>query len=287
MLRLFLSLAAPALGAWSWHQTLSPHFAIFHQSPWMPPGFVTAIEKMHGRLRMDLAMFSPWMAKERLNLYLYQKRESYSAGEFQPPAWSNGVALYDRKIVAVYDHQDRDKLRETISHETTHLLFESYWSEEAAAPPSWLNEGLAMMEEAESAAAPERSGWYQSMAFMAPDSILPFKEFIAITPTEDLQDKNKVSSWYVQAYAIVYFLYREHSRLQFKNFCARLREGQELEKSLWLAYRYARLADFEKAWRNWLKNPVHRRRVEKALRARPALDAPPEFKPIKSFNSPR
>src|SRR5438045_9286300 len=81
---------------WGWRQTLSPHFVVFHESAWTPSGFVLDLEKMHNRLRMDLSMFSPWMSKERLNLYLYKGQQSYLEGEFKPPKWSNGISLSEK-----------------------------------------------------------------------------------------------------------------------------------------------------------------------------------------------
>lgn len=285
-----LGASLPAsMAQWAWHQTLSPHFIVEHESTWMPPGFITNIEKMHGRLRMDLAIFSPGMADERLQLYLYEKRQSYISGEFKPPNWSNGIAMYQMKTIALFDQPNRRKLLEILAHETTHLLFEGYWGESHKSPPSWLNEGLAMMEESQSLAAPEASGWYRSMAYLPRASLLPLGDFFKIKPSEDLQnDKNgQVGVWYVQAYSIVSFLYRQHSRIQFKDFCSRLRDGKDLQDTLWIVYRYRRFSDFEKAWLNWFQDPAHRSRVEKApVEAEPkAQSDAPGFKPIKSFES--
>lgn len=243
---------------------------VSHQSSWTPPAFVLSLERMHNRLRMDLSMFSPWMAKERLKLYLYENQRSYLDGEFKPPAWSNGIAIYADKTVALYDQADRKKLHEVISHETTHLLFDGYWAEQKKKAPIWLNEGLAMMEEAESADAPEKSDWYRMMAYFEPGSLLPMREFFAITPMQEFSEngpaqggKDRVSSWYAQAYSIVYYLYRQHTRIQFKNFCSRLRDGEDLEAAIRTVYHHPNLKAFEKAWRSWVLNPVHRKRVEK------------------------
>ncbi len=267
-MRLFWTLAAliwacGTAGATQWRETVSPHFVIAHESPWTPPGFVIALEKLHNRLRMDLSMFSPWMAKERLRLYLYKERATYLKGEFEPPSWSNGIAMYDKKAVAVHDQPEAAKLLQIIAHETTHLLFEGFWKEAGKQPPSWLNEGLAMMEESESVGKPEKSDWYQAMAYQPRKSLLPLEKFFAINPTTDIKDdQEKVTAWYVQAYSLVYFLYRRHSRLQFKTFCGHLRDGRPLKESLWLSYRFATLAKLESAWREWLDSPEHKKRVE-------------------------
>ena len=265
--------AAAAERGWQWRETTSPHFAVSHEMPWMPPGFIITLEKMHGRLRMDLGMFSPWMAKERIKLFLYKDQKSYLAGEFEPPQWSNGIAIYDMKAVAVPDNPaDRKTLQRVISHETTHLLFEGYWKEAGKHPPTWLNKGLAMMEEADVPDRPERLAWFQAMVYATPESLLPLPQFFEINPTKDLSNKDTIGNWYVQAYSLVYFLYRGNSRLQFKNFCSRLRDGKELEDGLWFAYRYRDIKALEKAWRAWLARAEHKKRVD-AARAMEAASA--------------
>lgn len=248
--------APPADGFW--HETLSPHFQVKHQAGFLPPGFVLGLEKIHNRLRMDLSMFAPWVAKERLKLYLYADRKSYVGGEFKPPAWSNGIAFHKERVVAVYDQANRPKLLEIIAHETTHLLFEGYWWENGKPPPQWLNEGLAMMEENDDPRVPEKSEWFQTQALLDPNKTIPFKEFVEIRPTQDMkdQDKDQVSLWYVQAFSLVHFLYREHSRLQFQNFCGMLRDGKEIDEAAWRVYRFRSSEDLDHAWRNWLKKPT-------------------------------
>lgn len=228
----------------------------------MPSGLIVSLEKMHSRLRLDLAMFSPWMSRERLKLYLYKTQESYRNGEFEPPPWSNGIALYDKRTVVVHDQPEKKKLLEVISHETTHLLFESYWGEAGKSPPDWLNEGLAMLEEGESPEHPEKTEWYRAMVYLTEGPILSLQELARLSPTKDLgDDKSKVEVWYTQAYSVVHFLFRKHSRLQFKNLCSKLRDGKDLSEALWLVYRYRSVKDFEKAWLDWLKEPGHRKRL--------------------------
>lgn len=247
---------------WSWHQSLTPHFEIKHQMAFMPPGFSMSVERMHGKLRLDLAGFSPWMSKERLKLYLYKDRQAYASGEFQPPPWSNGISLYEKRVVAVYDQPNRKKLLEVLSHEATHLLFESYWGEVGRQPPSWINEGLAMIEEAEPD-HPERSDWFRAMVMLPQMGYLHIDDLVKITPTTDLQDdKAKVEKWYVEAYSVTFFLLRKHSRLQFKNLCAKLREGKDLDSSLWLVYRYQGTKQLEKAWMDWLRDPKLKAKAE-------------------------
>lgn len=265
LLALFL-LAGPASGredtGWEWRQTLTPHFVIKHQSAWLPAGFSMGAEKVHSRLRMDLGMFSSWMSKEKINLYVYADQNSFLAGEFRPPKWSNGLAIYDRKAVAMPTMKDPRKMISVMAHETTHLIFDGYWKEGNKEPPSWINEGLAMLEEAESPERPETSVWYQQMTMIPPAKFPDLGTFFGVTPTKDLHnDKAAVGEWYIQAYSVTHYLLRKHSRLQFKSLCAALRDGKAVEDALWLTYRYKKVSDLDKKWRAWLSEPIHRRRV--------------------------
>jgi len=265
---LTLLLVVPAGAAregqgWAWRETPTPHFIIKHETSWLPSGFSMGVERVHSRLRMDLGMFSPWMSKDKIDLFVYQDQSTYLAGEFRPPKWSNGLAIYDRRAVALPTMKDPRKMLSVMAHETTHLLFDSYWREVRRAPPAWINEGLAMLEEADSADRPETSVWYQNMAYTNPRKFPNLEVFFQVTPTTDLHnDQAAVGEWYIQAYSVTHFLMRKHSRLQFKSLCAALRDGKPIEDALWRTYRYKRVADLDKKWRAWLSDPIHKRRVD-------------------------
>ena len=246
----------------SWRETPTPHFAVKHEGAWLPPGLTMGIERVHSRLRMDLGMFSPWMAKEKINLYVYENREAYLEGSFKPPAWSNGLAIYEAKAVAIPVMKDIRKQLQVMAHETTHLLFDSYWREAGKNAPIWLNEGLAMVQEADSPAKPETSVWYLAMASTDTARFPRLETFFAAKPSDFNGRDDVVSLWYLQAFSVTHFLLRKHSRLQFKGFCGHLRDGKPVAEALWLSYRYRTVPDLEARWRAWLADPSHRRKAE-------------------------
>ena len=94
------------------------------------------------------------------------------------------------QTVVVHDHKEREKLLEIIAHETTHLLFESYWAESNKMPPTWLNEGLAMLEEGATTGKPEKSPWYRTMAYWE-DGLLTLESFFKTTPTKHMRGRDK------------------------------------------------------------------------------------------------
>jgi hypothetical protein len=247
---------------WEWRETLTPHFRVLHQSTWLPPGLTMGIERINFRLRMDLGMFQNWSTKDRASIYLYKDMNAYVNGEFSPPPWSNGVAIYGKNAVAIPAMKETYQMLRILAHENTHLIFVKYFRESRVDPPSWVNEGLAMLEEADSPERPETSTWYQNMVEMDPKSWFPIDKFFDLSPTKDLHDdKALVAVFYVQAYSITNFLVRKHSHLQFKSFCGHLRDGKPAVEALRLAYHYRDARDFEKRWRAWLADPDHKRRV--------------------------
>ena len=266
---LLLALARPAAAApqesgWQWRETLTPHFRVLHQAVFLPSGFTMGLEKINFRLHMDLGIFSNWSSSGRVGVYLYQDQRSYAAGEFRPPPWSNGVAIYDKKAVAIPAMRSTAQMLRVLAHENTHLIFVNYFRQAGHRdPPSWVNEGLAMLEEADSPERPQSSQWYQSMVMMDSRRWFPFEQFFRLSPTADLHNDQKLlEAFYVQSYSITQFLVRKHAPMQFKAFCDRLAAGESVDDSLRLAYHYRSVGEFEQRWRQWLADPAHKRRVE-------------------------
>ncbi|TBR17496.1 hypothetical protein EPO15_16805 [bacterium] len=252
-----------------WHQTLSPHFDIQHESAFSPAGLTLELEKLHNRLRLDLSMFAPWMAKERITLNVYASQQSYLRGRFKPPSWSNGVAFAQLRTVVTYWGQGA-KGYSVLGHETTHLLFEGWWAEVGKTPPVWLNEGLAMLEETGEAGA-DKSDWQNALENIDPRDYIAFDRFVKIVPTRDLKDdKERVTVWYTQAYGTVRLLYKARQRMQFFNFCNQLRDGKSVEDALWKVYRLRGLKGLEKEFYASLK---HRRGTGRP--SEPSASAPP------------
>ncbi len=246
----------------AWRKAGLPHFELRLERTIPLSGLSLDLERLHNRLRLDLGPLAPWLDKEKIGVYLYASSASYHSGEFAPPAWSNGLALADKRAVVAYEQRDRRKQSRVLSHEATHLLFERYFAEGKAAgtarppqPPLWLDEGLAMlMEDATgfTSDADEKSVW--SAALRVYKDYPGLDEFLKFSPSAEA-DAGKIEVWYVEAYGLTRFLFREHPRGQFKTFCERLREGKDLQAALWSAYGYQTLPAFENAWRRSLKLP--------------------------------
>jgi hypothetical protein len=239
---------APAVS--NWHIKESPHFEILHESSWSPASISLEMEKMFSSMRMNMAMFAPWMTRERTRIYIYGSQQSYLDGEFNPPRWSKGLAYFSKKTVVVYDTGDMGKLKAVIAHELSHLYFEGYFGEKLKYPPQWLNEGLAVS--LEESVFPDGGPWSRALAYFPKARQVPFDQFFGLK-IEQLDSDTKIADWYLQSYGTVLYLYRPNTRLQFKGLCEALRDGVKLEDALWKVYRVREGADFSRKWAAWLE----------------------------------
>ncbi|MFA5160679.1 MAG: hypothetical protein WC421_00375 [Elusimicrobiales bacterium] len=243
--------SAPASGKSAWIETASPHFRIFHKAGWLPAGLELELERIYGRMRFDMSLFAPWMEKQRTTVYIYPSRADYAAGEFAPPAWSRGLALYEKRAIAIYDDGDRDKLRGTVAHELAHLFFESFFQgtdSRTKLPPAWLDEGVAVMMED---AAGGSGQWNAALNRSLPERMKPLKTHVALQPGEH-DPPEAVEAWYLESFAMVKFLFSPARRLQFKGLCAEIRAGRTAESALWKNYRFKTLSELDTELRLWV-----------------------------------
>lgn len=242
-----------------WHVKTSPHFEIYHESNWTPTIITLELEKFYTKMRLNMAMFAPWMVKEKIKVYIYQNQKTYLSGEFHPPKWSNGLANVKKKTVVTYDPDNIDKLREVIFHEMTHLFFESFFAEVLKIPPVWLNEGLAVYMG--DSTYPRAGPWSISLKYIPKERFFKFEKFFKVD-LRDIDSPQKISDWYIQAFGIISFLYQTNTRLQFKNFCNLIRDGKSVKNALWQVYKYRNIEEFERKWIEWHKNYMKDRNIK-------------------------
>ncbi|MFA6433892.1 MAG: hypothetical protein WCW52_04285 [Elusimicrobiales bacterium] len=234
----------------AWHLKRSPHFEIYYEADWAPDSISLELERLYGKLRLNISMFAPWMLKEKTKVYIYKDQDSYLRGDFNPPAWSKGLAYFALRTVVIFDPGDMVKLRATAAHELSHLYFESYYGEHFKYPPQWLNEGLAVLVEDMSYSG--EGPWSQALKYFPKEAAAPLKDFFKLGVGQ-LSSDEQIGYWYLEAFGVVSYLFTPRTRLQFRNFCAFLREGGKLEPALWKFYRLNGPAGMEAPWREWLR----------------------------------
>ncbi|MEI7529806.1 MAG: hypothetical protein WCK76_12785 [Elusimicrobiota bacterium] len=233
----------------AWHIKSSPHFEVLHESAWSPNSISLELEKMFSTMRLNLAMFAPWMASEKSRIYIYSSQGSFVGGEFAPPKWSKGLAYPAKKIVVVYDPGDTVKLKAVLAHELAHLYFEGYFAEKLKYPPQWLNEGLAVY--LEDIVFQEGGPWRQALPYFDAPRRFPLDQFFTAR-LDALGADSRISDWYLQAFGTVSYLFQPRKRLQFRNLCSLLRKGEPLASALWKSYRVNGPGALEGPWMEWL-----------------------------------
>ncbi len=232
--------AAPE-SAWSVDQTA--HFSVHHENPGGSPADDNLVERIYAGLHPALSTLVPWMTDKKVDVYLYETRESFLKGRFSPPPWSGGLMsdADGEKALAVYAPLDEV----VAAHELTHLYFHSYFDEKSVSPPAWLDEGLAVT--------------MQDQALRPPDprdkgpilrGFIPMKVFLNSRPAADTPAAS-VTFWYQQASSVVRFLRQGHVGSLFEDFCAKLRDGTDSQTALRDVYGYPDADAFQRAWLAW------------------------------------
>jgi hypothetical protein len=236
-----LLLASLPVRADEWKELRSAHFVVRYQAAQPPAGLLPFLEGLHAKLLLDLVHFAPWAQGGTVELRLYADAGRYRAETGMPP-WAGGhVNPRERRIYA-YPGPDFER---TLAHEMAHLFFQDYFESKGAAPPVWLNEGVACLMEEDYLRA-------RGLRVPDPDAWLPLADFLAFDYHEGAPAGPAVGAWYRQAASVTAFLMRRMTSIPFQAFCAALRDGKTVEQALPLAYGL-QIPDVPALERVWLR----------------------------------
>ncbi|MBR4508964.1 MAG: hypothetical protein IKP23_05825 [Elusimicrobiaceae bacterium] len=246
----------------------------------------------------------PWLMGGRARVYVYQNRKNFLDHEPVASDWSGAFFSPENNRIVMYDEPDNNKkMLSQFQHELTHLFLENYYSPKGSnkpEPPVWLNEGLAVnMEDITNNAS--GGVWAHDLVVMnfipAPKSpaadlkaprpitnvdvqFIKFTDFIKNDSYDNAVAAGKVQDWYMQAYAMVRFLFKPYNnqypekRIQFEQFTKLLNtyqnkrnekgrllkdeQGRQIKARLSVAaalkkaYGYNNIDDFELKFWQWL-----------------------------------
>lgn len=256
----------------------------------------------------------PWLMGGSANVYVYQNRQNFLSHEPVASDWSGAFFSPENNRIVMYDEPDNvNKMLSQFQHELTHLFVENYFcppGSKKPEPPVWLNEGLAVnMEDITN----KTNGdiWAHDLIVMnllpsskspaanlkAPRPItdatvrfIKFSDFVKNDSYDSAVAAGKVDDWYMQAYAMVRFLFKPYNnqypekRIQFEQFTKLLNTYQNkkdskgrlvkdengrqvkartpIAQALKQSYGYSSIDDFELKFWQWLY-PYQREQREK------------------------
>ncbi len=226
-----------------WRTDTTDHFVIHHENPASVLGDYNRIERLYVALHDELWSLVPWIDRRKATIFVYRDRASYGQGQFHPPGWSGGqmTELNGEKVLAIFQPIDTV----VTAHELTHMYMRTYFDENHAPAPIWLDEGLASMLQDETLTLrdPRDKGPVLS-------ALIPMRTFLQVRPEADTPAAS-VTAWYRQAHSVVRFIKRGHIEGKFVRFCEKLRDGSDAETALREIYGYTDLDAFEADWKRW------------------------------------
>ena len=220
-----------------WNTLTSSHYDVFYESSWPPSGLILDLERIYSTLRMTLANLGAGQSDRKIKVYIYKSKETYLTAPSKPPQWSVAIAIYADSTIIMYDPKNTEKLRNTIAHESTHIILHDYFRR-AAKPvpiPVWFNEGMATLVEDTVSGG---TAWSKSLEHFKNKNFMPLNQMLYSDPGTDSSGE-AASIWYLEAFSLAKFLSRPEKKIQF----AALADN----------YRYNSIIDFEAAWLKWIE----------------------------------
>jgi len=233
-----------------WQQKKLSHFQLYYEKGTenIIGTLSMHLEATFTNMRLTMPIFPHWIDKEKPLIYLYATKEKYLNNEYKPMEWSLAIAVPSKKTIVAYADPDLTSLKSTLAHELSHLYLQSFFSENKAVPPLWIDEGLAIFMGNQ---IYKGSGFYDAKLKSYPDIKLYDMPAYFSSGLKGLSDE-QVSDWYVQAFIVFSFLKESGNNIQFKNFFTRLRNGEKETALLTGVYRFKNMPDFNKKLAEWL-----------------------------------
>ncbi|MCL2888136.1 MAG: hypothetical protein FWF35_02350 [Elusimicrobia bacterium] len=274
----------------SWTRAYTSNFNIFTDRKsfgMTTPNVGMTFESAYSDMRMNMPIPMP----AKTNIYIYKTRDDYLKGEFAPYQWSEALSFPEESTMVLYNSAgDRNSLKRDFMHEYTHMINGGY----VAGLPLWLDEGMAVNME-DISLNPAGGDWAKDLlrkdlrAYKLigkknqQNTGLPvlyfirFNEFMNDKSLEAFSSAGKVQDWYLQAYAMVRFLWKPYNastpenQIKFRKFMDLIRNGETVydkngkpqkkkytvEEALQKAYTFGSIDDFETKFWVWyadLKN---------------------------------
>ncbi len=230
----------PKAASFDWQVETSQHFIIYHQSADRAylNQLTSKAENYYRSITNNLGFqrFDFWLWDDRCEIFLYPGRAEYLE-ETGSIAWSRAHVDVVKKQITTFIGQE-NFFDVILPHELAHIIFREFVGFDKRLP-LWLDEGVAMLAEAES---PQRLRFAQNLVSAGKhiplDKLSDIRAYTSIDP----------NVFYSQAASIVNFLLNRYGRRTFVDFCRQLRDRDNWLEALRRTYGFNSLEELEAGW---------------------------------------
>jgi hypothetical protein len=204
-------------------------------------------EGCYNRIMIDTNLFS-FQPNGQYHIVIYGSPDEYHRKTGQP-SWSGGVTVGNSIYTFAGPTQDL-----TVAHEMTHLIFYEFMgSGRVTSDNRWVNEGLAVYEEAKTA---QLEGYRGDLFASVRESLrvqpIPMDQMIKLIPATERE--RTVNLWYAEAEGLIHFMIDRGGRIGFSQFLTALRDGRSFDDAIAPSFTgvWRGLDDFALSWQKSL-----------------------------------
>jgi len=247
---LLVGSSTPAIGEEAWRELKGKHFVIYYANNGRSArDTLNAAEKYYKTITRDLGFTrhdSFWLWEKRVSIRLFESRQAFAANNAAPD-WAVGAANHDKREISRVA-STASFVDGVLPHEMAHLMFREFMGL-GDDVPIWLNEGVAMWEEA----GRRKEARDATVRLARADRLIPLRKMMAIDVRKS-DDKELVTAFYAESIALVGYLIEEHGSDRFGKFCRSMRDGSCVEEGLRLSYpaETGTIEKLEMAWKTYL-----------------------------------
>ena len=214
----------------------------YHDEAFMQETADIAREALADSLKfLDLPADS--FAPGQIGLFLCADQREYLSRSPFTRAWEAASAVPSKHQIYFYKLAEKEQIffEVVVAHELTHLCYHRIVPSNA--DDGWLNEGFADymgykfgLERNIDKTHYAPKAWLMEKHFASlKKKALPFENFLTESP-RDMKDTERISTFYVQGFSIVYVLIEQYGRDDFLHFLRVFGAGKPLAQALATAY---------------------------------------------------
>lgn len=201
-------------------------------------------EAAYTRIMTDTGLYS-FQPHGLYEITVYGSQDEYRKKTGQQD-WSAGVTAGGNAIYVFYSPYTNG----VVSHEITHLIWFEYMNGRLSEQTRWVNEGLAVYEEAKA-----RNRGQELFSGLIPTmraSPIPLDQLQNLAPSNE--NGYSVSLWYAQAESMIRFMIEKGGRIGFGQFLEAVKNGQNFDAAIYAGFpgQWRTLTDFENDWKRSL-----------------------------------